>query len=98
MVVAGILFLIVTGLNEKTIIKFNELVVMLMCQIIKLVIIVIFCNILLVKFNEMAAIYVNLIVLVTPVFLIGVLYDINGAWKAAVKYIPVNWCNYNYMI
>lgn len=98
LVAAGILFLMATGLNEKTIIKSDELIVMLICQIIKLVIIVIFCDILLVRFNEMAAIYVNLMVLVMPVFLTGVLYDINGAWKAAIKYIPVNWCNYNYMM
>lgn len=59
---------------------------------------IIFCDIFLIKFNEMLSIYSNLLIQALPVFLTGILYDMNGSWEMAVKYIPVNWCNYNYIL
>lgn len=75
----------------------GEFAILVLCQFVRLAVVVILCNMLLLRFREMAAVYANLLVQAFPLFLVGLLYDANGAWDLAVKYIPFNWCNYNYL-
>jgi len=92
-----ILFLAGMVLQEKLVIQPGGFMVFILCQCVRLAMIVVFCNLLLLKFDETVSIYANLLVQALPLFLAGVLYDMDGAWEAAVTYIPVNWCNCNYL-
>lgn len=93
-----LLFLVGMGLRENMVIQPDRFAVLLLYQFVKLSFLVIFCNMLILKFHELVAVYANLVLLALPLFLVGVLYDMGGAWEAAVKYIPFNWCNYNYIL
>lgn len=97
-ITTGILFLAGKCLQEKLAIQALGFIIIILCNVIKLVFIVIFCYILLIKFNEIISVYANLMAQALPVFFTGVLYDIDKKWEMAIKYIPFNWCNYNYMM
>ena len=43
------------------------------------------------------AVYADLVIQALPPFAVGVLYDTEGAWRLAVKYVPFNWCSYSYV-
>lgn len=95
-----ILFFLFTGLRlqnnfEIQIFQFMEMV---LCQLFRLIIIMTICNILLLKFNELIALFTNLMIQVLPIFVVGVLYDLDGAWKEAITYLPFNWYYYNYLM
>ena len=75
-----------------------NLILMILCQVMTLSVIVLICSILVWKYNESTAIYVNLLFQAFPLFLVGMLYDMNGAWEMAIKYIPLNWCRFSYMM
>lgn len=94
----GMFFFTGNRMHEKLVTQVYEFVTIIILHIIKLAFIIIFCDIFLIKFNEMVSIYSNLLIQALPVFLTGILYDMNGSWEMAVKYIPVNWCNYNYIL
>ncbi len=98
--VAAVLILLISGIGlQKNIeISISQFIEIILCQLLRLVIIMTICNILLLKFNEMIAVFTNLVIQVVPFFVVGVLYDIDGAWKKAIIYIPFNWYHYNYLI
>lgn len=81
--------------SEIQVFQFIEMV---LCQLFRLIIIMTICNILLLKFNELIALFANLMIQVLPLFVVGVLYDIDGAWKEAITYLPFNWYHYNYLM
>lgn len=85
-------------LQNNSEIRISQFIEMILCQLLRLIIIITICNILLWKFNEMIAMFANLMIQVLPLFVVGVLYDIDGAWKEAIIYLPFNWYHYNYLV
>lgn len=75
-----------------------SLVPMVLCQVMTLSVMALMCGILAWQYNESVAIYANLLLQAFPLFLVGVMHDMGGAWQMAIKYIPLNWCRFNYMM
>lgn len=92
-----LLFLAGSWLQENLSIQISKFFIIILCQIVKLTLLTLFCNMLLLRFNEMVSVYGNLLIQSLPLFLVGILYDTNGPWREAIKYLPVYWCHYNYL-
>lgn len=75
-----------------------SLIPMVLCQVMTLSVMALMCGILAWQYNESVAIYANLLLQAFPLFLVGVMYDMGGAWQMAIKCIPLNWCRFNYMM
>ena len=93
-----IFFLAEIGIHGEAALQPGRFAVLFLYQVVKLADLTLFCNILLFRFHELTAMYANLVLQVLPLFVTGILYDMEGEWKMAVKYIPLNWCNFNYVL
>lgn len=96
----GITVLIMLGvcLEQGWALPEISLIPMILCQVMTLSVIALLCGILVWQCNESVAIYANLLLQAFPLFLVGVLYDMNGAWQMAIKCVPLNWCRFNYVM
>lgn len=93
-----VLVLMGAGIKERWILPEISLILMILCQVMTFSVITLICNILAWQYNETVAIYANLLIQAFPLFLVGVMYDMDGPWRMAIKYIPMNWCRFNYMM
>ena len=87
-----------SALGVRTGIAPDTAVLLILAQFSRSAGIMLFCDLILLGFNELAAVYVNLFLQALPLFAVGVLYDLEGPWEMAVKCLPPNWCNYNYLV
>lgn len=96
---AAALLLFVAGicLQRGVFIELGRFAFLFLCQFVKISVFMLFCNILFFRINELAAVYADLVIQALPPFAVGVLYDMEGAWRLAVKYVPFNWCSYSYV-
>ena len=97
---AAALLLFVAGicLQDGVFIGPGRFVFLFLCQFVKISVFMVFCNILFFRINELTAVYADLVIQALPPFAVGVLYDTEGAWRLAVKYVPFNWCSYSYVL
>lgn len=93
-----VLILFTVCLKKRWMLPGNALIPMIFCQVMALLVIVLICSILAWKYNETVGIYANLLLQAFPLFLVGVLYDMDGRWQMAIKCIPLNWCRFNYIM
>lgn len=92
-----VLFVLAVSLKEGWAPPGSRLIPMILCQVMILLVFALIGGILLWRYNEMVAVYINLLLQAFPLFLVGMLKDLNGPWELAVKYIPLNWCRFAYL-
>ena len=69
---------------------------MMVMKVFQLSFIMIFSSILLLFVSDATGILITFICFALPVLITGSLYDNNGPWELAAKWIIFNWGNYNY--
>lgn len=94
----AVLVILSVCLQQGWVLPEISLIPMVLCQVMTLSVMALMCGILAWQYNESVAIYANLLLQAFPLFLVGVMYDMGGAWQMAIKCIPLNWCRFNYMM
>lgn len=75
----------------------EEFLTMFLTEILQMVMLVMFSNILLLFLSETVCVFGTLIELAVPILITGITYDNNGAWQYPAKIILFNLGNYNYI-
>lgn len=76
----------------------SEMAGIVICDIMKLLLLVLSVNAIFLRFSEIVTVYAAFLFLTVPVIVTGILYDMDSMWQLSVKIIPFHWGNYNYIV